>query len=146
MISLECPSCGFYCNVDYPETISKEELNNFYVCPCGNKMEQVKTKAEYYIDDSIAMSSFLNECNWISDYCKKNNVCVSEGFNISKTIDTLVDIVMQQYSDLQETKKDFEKYVNGSFEKCAFCIHDKECEPGEDLCSCNKKSFRYGKR
>ena len=40
-------------------------------------------------------------------------------------------------------KADFEAYMRGSMECCAYCIHDDECEPGESLCYANVCGFEW---
>ena len=40
-------------------------------------------------------------------------------------------------------KADFESYMRGSMECCAYCIHDDECEPGESLCYANVCGFEW---
>lgn len=37
---------------------------------------------------------------------------------------------------------DFETYVNGDYETCAFCVYDIGCEPGETKCD-YESSFEW---
>ena len=39
--------------------------------------------------------------------------------------------------------EDFEGYMKNRNERCAYCIHDDECEPGEALCYANVCGFEW---
>lgn len=39
--------------------------------------------------------------------------------------------------------EDFEGCMKNEKERCAYCIHDDECEPGESLCYANVCGFEW---
>ena len=39
--------------------------------------------------------------------------------------------------------EDFEGCMKNKKERCAYCIHDDECEPGESLCYANVCGFEW---
>lgn len=46
-------------------------------------------------------------------------------------------------AELEAAKRDFTEYVRGGHEKCAYCDHDDECEPGESLCYANVNNWQW---
>lgn len=43
----------------------------------------------------------------------------------------------------QAAVEDFEGCMKNKKERCAYCIHDDECEPGESLCYANVCGFEW---
>ena len=46
-------------------------------------------------------------------------------------------------AELEAAKEDFADYVHGGHEKCEYCAHDDECEPGESLCHGNINGWEW---
>ena len=43
----------------------------------------------------------------------------------------------------EAAERDFHDYVHYGHERCAYCIHDDECEPGESLCYANQIAWDW---
>ena len=59
----------------------------------------------------------------------------------------MIESLQAQLAASQRREKaaveDFEGYMKNRSERCAYCIHDDECEPGESLCYANVCGFEW---
>ena len=88
-----------------------------------------------------ALRDYASDCDDCGDCLRCDFACVCGEFdyNAPKIIADLIESLTAQLAASQRREKAAVEDLNGlaRFEKerCAYCLHDEECEPGEMLCS-----------
>lgn len=104
--------------------------------------------AEYDVPELIAEVERLNEDNErLTVALKLAQTARVDALNDYGTVITILSERTQEVTrlraELDAAKKDFTDYVHGGHEKCAYCEHDDECEPGESLCYGNVNGWEW---
>ena len=83
-----------------------------------------------------------SECPVFSRYA--HGICKR---TVDRTAANLIESLQAQLAESRRRERaaveDFEGCMKNKKERCAYCMHDDECEPGESLCYANVCGFEW---